>query len=463
MISALKQEACHVFFCVVFEKSDLYSSEETELPLSKNYDSFSECIDLDIRLQPLTNNGTSQMISTILENVDIPKEFDELLHKSTNGNPLFTEELLKFFIQKGILYAQKGKWQTVDIDEIEIPDSLEQVIQQRIQSLDKSAQELIAKAAVIGQDFNADLLHRLGKEDESYVLDILESAKRAGLIKNKITPYGEEMSFVSQEIRKTLYNLMERDETKDLHQQLGQIQEGLHSNKLDNVASELYYHFKKAEDYHRATEYAKKIKESDGLVYDRAIQYAKELLSEEAEERKLVPLNKKSLELLPDLIRLFYIVNINYTLYPNDSEMIQSPIEQIYKSITQVFAWDEFLVFSEVKGTLVVNGERIKGIEIKKLFENAFINLLKTYHLESLTFKRGLTIQELAIFLENIGKIPEDAAISEFYKSKDVVNIEVNEINYDTLSKPKKTEERSKLEDVMLMDYLVGKLTGTDE
>ncbi|MFC1704135.1 diguanylate cyclase [Candidatus Omnitrophota bacterium] len=463
LIIALHEQECRAIFYVAFEKSDLYSSEEIKYPLATAYNTFSDCIVTDIRLQPLSLESTSEMIATILDNLEPSREFDELIFRITRGNPLFIEEILKFLIQKGFLYAQKGKWQKVDINEKEIPTTLQEVIQLRIKNLDKSAQELIAKAAVIGQDFDVDLLHRLGKKDEGYVLDILESAKRAGIIKEKITPYGEEMSFVSDEIRRVLFNLVEQDEMKGLHQQLGQIKEGLHSNKLDHIASELYYHFKKAEDYHRATEYAQRIKEADGLVYDRAIQYAKEILSEEAEEKKLVPLNKKSLEILPDIIRLLYIVNVNYVLYPSDSAMIQSPIEQIYENLTQIFTWDEFLIFSEVKGILVINGERVKGVSIKKLFENAFIDLLRAHHLESLTFKRGLTIQELAVFLELIGKSTEEEILSESLKTKEISNIEVREISYDAVSRHKKTDERAKLEDVMLMDFLLGKLQGVGE
>ncbi|MFC1594482.1 diguanylate cyclase [Candidatus Omnitrophota bacterium] len=460
---ALKEKHCPILFCIAFQKDDLYSSEGVEFPLAENYDAFSECITLDIMLQPLSLEGLSEMIISILEDIELSSEFDGLIHRTSNGNPLFIEELLKFLIQKGFLYIQKGKWQKVEINESEIPATLGEVIQLRIESLDKHAQEIIARAAVIGQDFNADLLHRLGTEDESYVLDILDSAKRAGIIKKKITPYGEEMSFVSEEIRKALYGLVEQDKMKDLHQQVGEIQEGLNPQNLDQVAGELYYHFKKAEDYHRATEYARRIEESDGLIYDRAIKYAKELLSEEAEERKLVSLSKKSSDILPDVLRLLYIVNANYALYPSDSEMIQRPIEQIYQNLTEIFTWDEVVDFSEVKGTLVVNGERIKGVEIKRMFEEGFVSLLRAHHLDSLGFKRGLTIQELAMFLECLGKVPEDMGLAEFLKSKEVVNVDVREIEYDVSSRSKKTEERSKLEDSMLMDYLLTKLQGVGD
>jgi diguanylate cyclase (GGDEF)-like protein len=461
LILSLKEQNSQIMFCGAFAEEDISSSEVLEYPLVNELNLVKSLLTEQIELPSLSKEATSQLIHAILVDMEPSEEFDGLIYKISKGNPLFIEELLKFLIQKGFIYLQKGKWGKIEINESDIPHSLEEVIQERIRALDSTAQELIAKAAVIGQDFNIELLYRMGKENEGYILDILESAKKVGIIKQKISPYGEEMSFVSDEIRKVLYELIEQDKLKSFHKQLGEIQEGLYSGNLDQIVGELYYHFKKAEDYHRATQYAKRIEESNRMLFGRAIEYAKEIL-EDIEEQKAGPLNRRSLELIPDLIKLLYSININFALYPKGSQMLQNPIDQIYYKLTEIFARDEILIFSEVKDALVVNGRPYTNPALKKGFKDSFISLLKSHNIESLTFKKGLSKKELVAFIESINTISDAVSLSEMLKSKEVTNIIINEISYEIAQRSKISKKREKLEDVMLVDYLLGKVSSTD-
>ncbi|MBM3251748.1 MAG: diguanylate cyclase, partial [Candidatus Omnitrophica bacterium] len=460
LILSLKDKNYPILFCSALPLKDLLSPEFSEYPLVAVFDSIKDFLSLQLDLSNLSESGTSQMIDTILIKMESSEEFDSLIYKISKGNPLFIEELLKFLIQKGFIYLQKGKWGKIEINESDIPHSLVEVIQERIKALDRTAQEIITKAAVIGQDFNVDLLNRMGKENEGYILDILESAKKSGIIKQKVTAYGDEMSFVSDEIRKVLCDLVEQDKLKDLHQQLGEIQEGLYSGNLDKIAGELYFHFKKAEDYHRATQYAKRIKESDGIVFDRAVEYAKEILGE-IDDKKAEPLSKKSLELIPEIVRLLYLININFVIYPKVSQVVQVPIDQIYQRLTEIFARDEILVFSEIKDILIINGKRYANSALKKSFHDAFLSILKSNHIESLTFKKGLAKKELIAFIECLSKVSEITSLSVLLKSKEITNIVVNEISYEIAARGKRTEERERLEEVMLVDYLLGKISGS--
>lgn len=459
IILSLREQSSPIMFCGSLEDKDSsYSGEISEYPLVNELASMKNIVSGQIKLPNLSENGTSQMIYAILLKMEPSKDLDSLILKISKGNPLFIEELLKFLIQKGFIYLQKGRWGKIEINESDIPHSLLEVIQERIKALDPATQEIIAKAAVIGQDFNLDLLHRMGTENEGYILDILESAKKAGIIKQKVGPYGEEMSFVSDEIRRVLYDLMEQDKLKNLHQQLGEIQEGLYSGDIDKIAGQLYYHFKKAEDHHRATEYAKRLKESDGVLFGRAIEFAKEVL-EETEAKKIEPLSAKSLELISDIVRLLYLVNINFALYPKASPMLQGPIDQIYQKITEVFARDEIIIFSEVKDELVVNGKLLTSQSLKKSSKDSFLSLLKSYHIETLTFKKGLSKKELVAFIDSLNTVTETASLSEMLKSKEISNIIINEISFEIAQKAKGTQQREKLEEVMLVDYLLGKVS----
>ncbi|MDP2940179.1 MAG: diguanylate cyclase [Candidatus Omnitrophota bacterium] len=466
LILSLKKEKAQILILAALRNEALLSLEASDYPLVHFKDELAGFVDEEIKLDFLSFPGTKEMISAILPDIERTEEFDSLVYKISKGAPLFIEELLKFLIQKGFIYYHKGHWGKIEIQELDIPHSLEEIILERFRSLDRTTQELISQAAVIGQDFNADLLHRLGKQEEGYVLDILESAKSAGLIKkNRLQEgedkFGAELSFVSDEIRRVLYSLIEQDKMKLLHKQLGEIEEGLYSNNLDQIAGELFYHFKKAQDYHRATEYANMVKRAEGLAYDRVFKYAKEIL--EGVEEKLVPtLNKQSLSLIPDIVRDLYIVNINTILYPAGSEMVMSPLEDLFKKLSEIFVRDEILVLSEAKGALLVNGERLKEGQLKKMFEQAFLYYLKSCHIESITFKRGITKSDFTDFLDILTHPSEEINFTERLKSKGIYQIEVGEVSY-AASASDKTEERERVEEAMLVDYILGKVSGWDK
>jgi len=458
IILSLKEQDSAIMICAAFREEDAIETAFSDYPFVSEFSNIKNKISEELKLSGLSEDSANQMIHTILVRMEPYSELDSLIYKISRGNPLFIEELLKFLIQKGFIYLQKGKWGKIEIKEADIPHSLVEVIQERIKALDSTAKEIIAKAAVIGQDFNINLLHRMGKENEGYILDILESAKKAGIIRQKPSQSGDEMSFVSEEIRKVLYDLIEQDKLKNLHQQVGEIQEGTYPGDINKIAGELYFHFKKAEDYHRATQYAKRVKESDKAVFTRAIDYAKEIL-EDTETKKIETLSAKSLELLPDIIRLLYLVNINFALYPKASQMLQGPIEQIYQKLTEVFARDEAIIFSEVKDELVVNGKLFSTQILKKSFKDAFLSMLKDHHIETLTLKKGLAKKELVAFIETLNAISETASLSEALKAKEITNIIINEISFEIAGKGKRSQQREKLEEVMLVDYLMGKIS----
>ncbi|MDP3143476.1 MAG: diguanylate cyclase, partial [Candidatus Omnitrophota bacterium] len=257
LIGALKDQKAQLLICFLLREEELLNRSFDAMPLIQFKDSLDRFFSGRISVENISFDGLTEMLSTIFSNLLIGEEFTSLIHKITKGNPLFIEELLKFMVQKGFLFCQKGRWLKIEIQESDLPHSLEDVILERIKGLEKPAQEIIVKAAVIGQDFSTELLQRMGREGEGYILDVLESAKRVGLIKEKVdpdedTPSGEGMSFVNEEVRKVVSDLAGEEEVKKLHRQLGEIEESLNVDNLESVAEELLYRFKKAEDLERS-------------------------------------------------------------------------------------------------------------------------------------------------------------------------------------------------------------------
>lgn len=463
LIATLKEKEADVLICCLLREEEL-NRPASEMPIAQLKEQLGDFFSAKVLVDNLSLAGLSGMMKTIFPGLELKGGCVNQIYKVTRGNPLFAEELLKFMVQRGFLFNHKGAWSALEIQDTDLPHSLNDLILERIKGLDKPAQEIIAKAAAIGQDFSTEMVRRLGKEDEGYVLDILESAKKVGLIKENLdpateVPTGDNMSFTNEEIRKTIAGLVGQEQLKTIHQQIGEIEENLHADNLGDVAAELFYHFKKSQDFEKAKRYADLIQSARTRQQD-ALDYAKRFI----EEEKALPLSKKSQKLMPDIVRLVYIININSSLYPRGSEMITAPLEELYRKLSELFARDETLVLRDYKDTLVVNGEKLKDQDLKSGFTSALLNLFRGHNLESISFKRGLSKSELATFMENFGLTKDDRKLSEVLEGKVVYKIKVKEIDFSA-SATSGAPGAGLLGEAVLMEQLLGRgeFSGKDQ
>ena len=438
--------------------SEMLAVAETEgLPLAgaMKTETFQKSAET-INLPRLSSSGTREMVASIFFKIPLSNNFFDLVYKVSAGNPLFVEELLKYIIEKEFISYGRGKWIEQRIEESQLPLSIAEAIKARIDDLSVETKEMIAKAAVIGEDFGVDLLQKIDSEDRGYILDLMEAAKKIGLIYEKSTGGKDEFSFVTDEIRKVLFKTIGEPRTKHLYSRLGEIKEKLNPDKISSIAGELYFNFKKAEDWMRAEQYAKVVKEGRSSFYDRTMKYAQALLEEVAETKIAQPLSKEALSLVPDIIRFIYIASINYILYPPGNAMRVQAIEEVYQRLSQVLDQAELLNISCVDKTIIVNNKRM-GKDAKAFFQDSFTSFLKNLNIESISFAKGLDKQEVTAFIETINSAKEkEEGLSEALKRAGVRYIQINEISYDISQK--KSKEKENLEEIMLIDYLLGKM-----
>ena len=80
--------------------------------------------------------------------------------RETAGNPFFAGELLRHLAESGaIVQEDGGRWHLVgDVAELGLPQSVREVIGRRVERLGPDARTALSAAAVIGRDFDLDLL-----------------------------------------------------------------------------------------------------------------------------------------------------------------------------------------------------------------------------------------------------------------------------------------------------------------
>lgn len=411
----------------------------------------------ELPLAPLNLESVQEMITSIFTNVPLKAELTDIIYAKTAGNPLFIEELLKYLVENEFVVCDKGAWKQQEIKPEALPSSLEDVIKSRLESLDDETKEMITKAAVIGEDFEVDILHKIDSEDRGYVLDLIEAAKKVGLVYEKGSKGKDQFSFVTGEIRNILFNLISSERQRHLHSRMGQIKENMYQDKVNTIAGELYYHFKKAEDQARAQQYARVVKEGKASFVDTTVKYAESILEESTKEKIILPLSPRAWNIVPSIIRSLYLASVNFVLYPPQSKVRQQSVEDALKIINDILSEVDALQISCVESTIFINRKKlVKGLP--SFFFNSFVSLFKGMNIASISFLKGLEIPEMLALLGIISK-PEASGqgAGEDLKQAGVVHIQIEEVSFDA-ARRQASKERMELQDIMLIDYLMGKI-----
>jgi class 3 adenylate cyclase/tetratricopeptide (TPR) repeat protein len=107
------------------------------------------------------------------------------IHRETDGNPFFVSEVLRHLVETGAIGQDaQGRWVAGNtLDATALPDSLREVIKARVLRLGKSAGRILSMGAVIGRDFDLQLLALATNRSEDDVLDMLDSAAAVSLVR----------------------------------------------------------------------------------------------------------------------------------------------------------------------------------------------------------------------------------------------------------------------------------------
>jgi hypothetical protein len=128
------------------------------------------------------------------------------VYRETDGNPFFVGEVLRHLSETGTIYQETtGRWVAVDsIGDMALPDSIREVIGARVGRLGTSAGRVLSLAAVIGRDFDLDVLARAAGISEDELLDVLDTAAAAALVRELPATPGR-YSFAHALIQHTMY------------------------------------------------------------------------------------------------------------------------------------------------------------------------------------------------------------------------------------------------------------------
>ena len=166
------------------------------------------------------------------------------LVRETSGNPFFTREIVIHLAETGAIQQdESGRWVPAPgFEPSDLPESVREVVGRRIARLGDDTRRILGAAAVIGRDFDLALLAGVVGTDEDEVLDILDRAVTAGLVREAAGP-ADRFTFTHALVQHTLHNDLGATRRRRLHRKVAEVLEAVCGDDPGERVGELAAHW----------------------------------------------------------------------------------------------------------------------------------------------------------------------------------------------------------------------------
>ncbi len=219
----------------------------------------------ELGLEPLREEDIAAYIAAEWADTKVPHGLAALLHRHTEGNPLFMVAALDHMNQRGFLSREQRGWKlNVALEEIdlEVPESLRQMIEARIERLTEEECRVLEVASVCGVLFCATVCAAAANMDVECFENVCDGLSRRRQKVRSAEPRqfsdgtaSSRYEFVHALYREVLYWRLSSGCRAKLHLLIAERLETLSGPRLSEAAAELAHHFEQGGDPLRATEY----------------------------------------------------------------------------------------------------------------------------------------------------------------------------------------------------------------
>jgi len=173
------------------------------------------------------------------------------LYRETEGNPFFLIEIAKALFEIGVVRLEEGAWQgdfaQLSEGELPLPPGVSEAVQARVRRLAEETQEALRLAAVLGHEFDFDLLNTVWGQDKETTLEALDDLLRHRLVDEGTGTLGRDYAFTHQKIQEVVYTRIPRQRRQHLHARAGTAMERLYGSQTEELAGELAFHFQQGQ------------------------------------------------------------------------------------------------------------------------------------------------------------------------------------------------------------------------
>ncbi len=395
----------------------LPQGESTDLsPLERFVTAYAEEIAIRrVGLTPLGAGDIKEHLRGMFPHFQSTGDLEQNLAEATQGNPLFLGEVLRKLISDQKLSIEGQQWKAGPLEESYLPNSVEEIVRQKLSALDVEGRDLLAHASTIGDDLSMSMLTGSSEKPEAKVQEFVEQAARLGLISSEFSKDDEAIRFLSRQVLGITYGDIQPQERERLHEHIGEYQESLFRQRVLPSASYLAYHFKRSSNREKARVYEELQAKQSTKIFnaEEAVDYSGDQPGEQIPD---TPLSKQSMEEVPTVLRALLTAVRNVKLYPTESKTVANSNAQLLEAVTAILRVNDNLKIVLQDDRLVVNTVPLQIGQQKALLDK-FMEFLRSVELGTIAFRKSLTQRELEGFLQAFAQIkPAQTLERQFWR-----------------------------------------------
>jgi oligopeptide transport system substrate-binding protein len=175
------------------------------------------------------------------------------LARETEGNPFYLSEIVKALFEKEMIRLEDGAWQgdfsALSERDLPLPASLTATVEARVRDLEDKAQDALRLAAVLGREFDLEVLSEAWGRGTEAALEALEVLLRHRLVEEITSPVARDYTFTHHKIQEVIYAGMPQRHREYAHARAGKAMEVVYGREAQKWAAELAFHFEKGRQH----------------------------------------------------------------------------------------------------------------------------------------------------------------------------------------------------------------------
>jgi predicted ATPase/class 3 adenylate cyclase len=228
-----------------------------------------------ITLRELSPEQSRRLIEALLTIENLSPTVKATIQERSGGNPFFVEEVIRSLIDTGMVYREGGAWRAREgIEGLSVPESIQSVIQSRVDRLEQDLRHVLQSAAVIGRLFQGRLLGQVMQKEGELERALWELEDLALIYQEQVIPEPE-YSFKHALTQETVYQNILRRRRGLFHQQVAAAMEAVYDDSLEQYYEQLAHHYDQSGVDDKAVEYLLKAGDKARRAYlgEEAVRY----------------------------------------------------------------------------------------------------------------------------------------------------------------------------------------------
>ena len=260
---ASKFDSMRVLIIATYRPSDLLLAKHPFMQVKRDLQSRGGCREIEIPFLSLSD--IEHYLALEYPEHRFPPDLPAMIHKRTEGNPLFMADLVRYLRDRGVIARRDDGWVTegsLDTIERDLPESVRAMVDRKVAQLTEEDRRLLTVASVQGYEFDSAVVARALDLDPADVEERLETLEKVyqlvRLINEKEFP-GRVLTlryrFVHVLYQNALFNSLRPTRRAQMSETVANALLSFSEEEGKAVASELAFLFESARQWSRAAFY----------------------------------------------------------------------------------------------------------------------------------------------------------------------------------------------------------------